>query len=310
MKFLQYPTPEELADALRKVNCLPGLDLADWWEHATIIPGKGPMPDGSYQMQFGVYFDVATRVLMARRWHDERGEGGTGGEQYNLVDVSINAEGSPDPDRWFVVRVELHSPYLGKAVGIATADISESGGRADKTNPIENALTSAMGRALGLDWGFGIIPGTGAVASADEVNAALDRKERATPPRGRGKPSGRRRQEGPPPDMDEAPPGMDEAPPVDEEASGLVQRMREQSIALLAEKAAVIWGEEAEQRLDKWYARRLAKAACKGGEPTAEDIEKQRESVPLLSEWPQEAVVAALNDLRRSKPDLFGEGGE
>ena len=52
---------------------------------------------------------------------------------------------------------------------------------ADLTNPLENAETSAVGRALGMA-GFGLIPGSG-VASADEVQRAkAEGGELAAPP--------------------------------------------------------------------------------------------------------------------------------
>jgi len=58
-------------------------------------------------------------------------------------------------------------------VHFGTASIGTSG-MVDKTNAIENAETSAVGRALGLA-GYGLIPGAG-IASAEEVTDALARE--------------------------------------------------------------------------------------------------------------------------------------
>lgn len=57
-------------------------------------------------------------------------------------------------------------------VHFGTASIGSTG-MVDRTNPLENAETSAVGRALGLA-GYGLIPGAG-VASAEEVSDALKR---------------------------------------------------------------------------------------------------------------------------------------
>lgn len=54
----------------------------------------------------------------------------------------------------------------------ATASINFGGKGADSTNPVENAETSALGRALGFA-GFGSI---GSIASADEVYTARSRE--------------------------------------------------------------------------------------------------------------------------------------
>ena len=66
-------------------------------------------------------------------------------------------------------------PYGG--IHFGTASIGTSG-VVDKTNPYENAETSAVGRALGLA-GYGLIPGAG-IASAEEVTDALARGEEAS----------------------------------------------------------------------------------------------------------------------------------
>lgn len=65
-------------------------------------------------------------------------------------------------------------------IHFGTASIGSTG-MVDKTNPLENAETSAVGRALGLA-GYGLIPGTAGVASAEEVIGAIGRESAAAEP--------------------------------------------------------------------------------------------------------------------------------
>lgn len=72
-----------------------------------------------------------------------------------------------------VITVIWESEIYGQTVG--TAKIGWDGKGADATNPIENAQTSAVGRALGQA-GYGLLGG--GIASAEEVLAAM--RERAS----------------------------------------------------------------------------------------------------------------------------------
>lgn len=72
-----------------------------------------------------------------------------------------------DSGHFLTVRVE--SEIYGTATGSAIIPVAGSG--AEKTNPIEVAETSAIGRALGF-LGYGLI-GTG-IASAEEIQVALN----------------------------------------------------------------------------------------------------------------------------------------
>lgn len=286
MRFYQKPTEEQISQALEAVPTLEGLDYKDWAKAVLVIAaGREKQADGSYLDAWSLYFDVATRVLMARKWHEAKGEG----EQYKVVSVEIQVEGSPDESRFYVVKVVLESPLLGPATGIATADLSEAGGRADKTNPIENAITSAMGRAIGLDWGIGLLPGSGAVATADEVAVALDRKGKAVEPSKRG---GRKKKEEerskPEPEPDEPPEGTAEP-----EAEEIAEELRQSNIQTLAAGADKRWGDESEDKLSHWFCR-----------------EYQSDEAPPLAKWGQEAVVHCMNDLKKKQPDLFERAGE
>jgi hypothetical protein len=68
---------------------------------------------------------------------------------------------------------------VGEHQYVGTAEIKFDGSGVDRTNPLENAETSAVGRALG----FANIGNVGSIASADEVvrakneQAELDRQE-------------------------------------------------------------------------------------------------------------------------------------
>jgi len=73
-----------------------------------------------------------------------------------------------------VVQVVLESEIYGRAVGTATADISTGARAVDATNPVENAETSAVGRALGF-YGYGTLQGQSGIASAEEVKDAKRR---------------------------------------------------------------------------------------------------------------------------------------
>lgn len=71
-----------------------------------------------------------------------------------------------------LLTVYFESELIGKTVG--TAKIGIGGTGADQTNPVENAQTSAVGRAL-ANAGYGLF-GVG-IASAEEVLAAISERD-------------------------------------------------------------------------------------------------------------------------------------
>jgi len=291
MPFYAPPTREQIVELLQAMPALPGLNLVDYADIISVIPGSAKVPgtQKEYRDTWTLYFDVAARVLMARKWHYEQGEGGKNGEQYEVVSVEPGVESSPDPDKFYTTRVTLKSPSLGIAIGYATADISTSGARADKTNPVENSITSAFGRALGLDWGFGLLPGTGAVASADEMVIAMERKAAAVEPK-----RGQRKQttsqpKAAPVDGDGAEDDFAEEP--GDEASQIVELARAASIVKLRETATEAFGEEkADERLLAAYLKLTGK-----------------DTAPVPDEWTTEEIARLSRLLKKHINDNKGD---
>lgn len=122
------------------------------------------------------YITVDCRLAMARVEHREAGK---------KLEIA-SSEIRPDIDRkgnlpMLVVQVVLESEIYGRAVGTATADISAGARAVDATNPVENAETSAVGRALGF-YGYGTLQGQSGIASAEEVTDAKRRPTVAPKP--------------------------------------------------------------------------------------------------------------------------------
>ena len=113
------------------------------------------------------YMSVDGRVKMA---HDEHRE-----QSASLV-IQTEFESEPVSGQ-LLCRATVTSGILGTS--IAHARVFLNGGGVDATNPLENAETSAVGRALGF-LGYGLY-GTG-IASAEEVLLAVaERKTPCTP---------------------------------------------------------------------------------------------------------------------------------
>lgn len=110
------------------------------------------------------YFTVDGRVQMARDDHREKG-----------MKLFIHPAQITDDGKYLSVTVE--SEMLGSATGTVAINVGGSG--VDKTNPMENAETSAVGRALGF-LGYGLV-GTG-IASAEEVQQAKNQEKKQTKP--------------------------------------------------------------------------------------------------------------------------------
>ena len=106
------------------------------------------------------YMGVDGRVAMAR--DDHRTHGGT------LVMQTV-FETEPVSGQLLCRATVTSSLYVGVT---AHARVFVEGSGVNQTNPLENAETSAIGRALGFLGGYGLF-GTG-LASAEEVLAARE----------------------------------------------------------------------------------------------------------------------------------------
>ena len=108
------------------------------------------------------YMSVDGRVKMALDEHREHGA--------NLV-IQTSFETEPASEQ-LICRATVTSTMLGTVTAHARAFLRGTG--VDATNPLENAETSAVGRALGF-LGYGLY-GTG-IASAEEVLSAVAERE-------------------------------------------------------------------------------------------------------------------------------------
>ena len=77
-----------------------------------------------------------------------------------------------------IIRGTMHSPIFGTVSEVATGVTGGSAGGADRTNPLENAMTSWRGRAISALCGAGILPYTG-IASVEEIRTAETRDDMA-----------------------------------------------------------------------------------------------------------------------------------
>lgn len=114
--------------------------------------------EGTYITVSLPYVSVDGRVKMARDEHKKEGK------RFEFHPPNVFEVGS-----LICLQVTVESEIYGPVTGTVQVNIGGKG--VDRTNPIENAETSAVGRALSF-LGYGLV-GTG-IASADEVENALE----------------------------------------------------------------------------------------------------------------------------------------
>ena len=169
--FDHEPTSNEVREFLERLpqNKAWQTHIKDYARYIQVIKARGRKPG------WNLYMRVDGRI---QQFVDEHGAGG-GTYSINVVNSDIVStvamvEGTPTAVDMYVLTVQIESTldYIGSAMGTGSgvlhAGISQG---ADKTNPIENAETSAVGRALGL-LGYGMIE---SICTADEVTEAIRR---------------------------------------------------------------------------------------------------------------------------------------
>lgn len=129
---------------------------------------------GTYMSIEKPYMTVDGRIQMARDEHRELKK------QLHIRPAIIEKL-----EKKTILSVTVESEIFGSTTG--TIEIGDSGA-VDNKNPIANAQTSAIGRALGF-LGYGLV-GTGIIASADELLHLDDDKPDSEEPTGRSNTSG------------------------------------------------------------------------------------------------------------------------
>lgn len=166
--FDQQPTAEQIEELLKEVPAWHGSTrtMADYMGFVVSISGKLGK-EQNYRVVWRLYTTVAGKIAILHDAHvDENGK------QIPITeDVEVKRDGT-----MFVVSGTMTSPIYGVRFEVGTGATGEDAKGADKTNPVENAMTSWRGRAASAMCGAGVLPYTG-IASAEEVTSAQHRDE-------------------------------------------------------------------------------------------------------------------------------------
>ena len=165
--FDHEPTREEMIASLSTIPAWAGSDktMDEYVDY--VIPQKGSKKvEGKWVTEWRLYMTVHGRVIIVRDAHGDK-----------PLSENFTEEWRPP---WLIIKGSITSPIFGTAFDAATAWIGDDPKGADKTNPVENAITSWRGRVIAALCGAGIIPASG-VASAEEMEQSNVRREYKNP---------------------------------------------------------------------------------------------------------------------------------
>ena len=169
--FDHEPTRDEMVESLSTISAWSGSEktMDEYIDY--VIPQSGRRKTyvngkETHVNEWRLYMTVHGRIMIVKAAHSDQ-------PLSEHIELEWRAP-------WLIVSGSITSPIFGTAFDAATAWIGEKAKGADKTNPIENAITSWRGRVIAALCGGGIIPASG-VASAEEVKQADYRKEYENP---------------------------------------------------------------------------------------------------------------------------------
>jgi hypothetical protein len=161
-KFQQKPTPEQMEALLKEVPAWYGSDktLADYMEFVVPISGYDQETKGNV---FRLYMMVAGKMKILADAHVAT--------KMPTEDVELTWVGN-----MVIAQGTMTSEKFGNTVFEAATGVVGDGAKgADKSNPVENAMTSWRGRAATALCGAGIMPF--AICSMEEAMVAEARSE-------------------------------------------------------------------------------------------------------------------------------------
>ena len=162
--FDHEPTAKEVNDMLSTLPAWNGSEtmMSDYINY--VLPYERKQKGKAL---WTLYMQVAGRIHILRDAH--RQSDGT----IQQVSEKLNLDWRTE---MLIVHGFMESQIYGTIFEAATAILGEKAGFVDKTNPVENAITSWRGRAIAALCGGGIIPGSG-VASYEEATGAEKRQD-------------------------------------------------------------------------------------------------------------------------------------